>query len=238
MIGLRVSVLVCLMGLGSGCGYQFMAGGPGPVIAGGEEQARLQALRARAPKLVVEPVQNRTFEPDLEPRYTEFMRREFAASSGAKVVADERAAQLRLRSSIDSVSLPSLSFSQTSTFESRAVVNVSAVVEEIGTRKVVWRDRASASSEFFVTEDIQFNRVLQTRALEQAGELVASDLAARFLIHLETVLEAEAEQGSPGAVPVSDEGGARPPAGGETPSTNPSTVPSVPSPLEGDPPPP
>ncbi len=209
MIPIRVSALLGLMVLTSACGYQFMAGGPGPVIGGSEDEARLRALRAKAPRLVVEPVQNRTFEPDLEARYTEFFRREFAASSGANVVPDVRSAELRLQSTIDSVSLPSLSFSQTSTFESRAVVSVSARVEEVGTKKVLWRQHVSASSEFFVTEDIQFNRVLQTRALEQAGEQIASDLAAQFLIHLESVLEAEAAQSRPNASP--------PPAAGAAP---------------------
>ncbi len=207
MIGLRSSALLCLMLLSSACGYQIMAGGPGPVIGGGEEEARFRALRAKAPRLVVEPVQNSTFEPDLEAKYTEFLRREFAASSGANVVPDARSAELRLQSTINSVRLPSLSFSRTSTFERRAVVSVTARVEEVGTKKVWWREEASGSSEFFITQDIQFNRVLQTRAIEQAGEQIASDLAARFLIHLESVLEAEGEQSSPGESLVPAAGG-------------------------------
>jgi hypothetical protein len=36
-----------------------------------------------------------------------------------------------------------------------------------------------------VTNDLQFNRVLQLRALEQAGRLIAEDLATRFLSYLE-----------------------------------------------------
>jgi hypothetical protein len=50
----------------------------------------------------------------------------------------------------------------------------------------VWTQTSKASSEFFVTPDLQFNRVLQNRALEQAGRLVAEDLASRFLLHLES----------------------------------------------------
>lgn len=217
MIALRAGILLCLTVLCSACGYEFTAAGPGPVIGGGENQARLRALRAKAPRLVVDPVLNKTFQPGLEDRYTDFFRREFAASSGAHVVPDGGSAQLRLRSSIDSVSLPSLSFSQTTTFESRAVVSVSARVEEIGTKKVLWRDEVSGTSEYFVTQDLQFNRVLQTRAIEQAGEQIASDLAARFLVHLETMLEAGAEQGSPGAAPVPDAGGSESPTGGTAP---------------------
>ncbi len=217
MIGLRVSALLCLAVLSPACGYQFMAGGPGPVIGGGQDQARLRALRAKAPKLVVDPVQNKTFEPDLAAKYTEFFRREFSASSGANVVSDATSAELRLRSTIESVTLPSLSFSQTSTFESRAVVSVSARVEEIGSQKVLWRDEARATSEFFVSQDIQFNRVLQTRAVEQAGEQIASDLAARFLNHLESMLEKEAEGTSPKSATPAPAGASPPNAGDATP---------------------
>jgi hypothetical protein len=37
-----------------------------------------------------------------------------------------------------------------------------------------------------VTSDLQFNRVLQNRALEQAGRFIAEDLASRFLLQLES----------------------------------------------------
>jgi hypothetical protein len=33
---------------------------------------------------------------------------------------------------------------------------------------------------------LQFNRVLQNRALEQAGRFIAEDLASRFLLQLES----------------------------------------------------
>jgi hypothetical protein len=45
---------------------------------------------------------------------------------------------------------------------------------------------AKGSSEFFVTTDLQFNRALQNRALEQAGRFIAEDLASRFLLQLES----------------------------------------------------
>jgi ketopantoate hydroxymethyltransferase len=59
-------------------------------------------------------------------------------------------------------------------------------VEETRTQRVVWTQVAKGSSEFFVTPDLQFNRVLQNRALEQAGRFVAEDLASRFLLQLES----------------------------------------------------
>jgi hypothetical protein len=45
---------------------------------------------------------------------------------------------------------------------------------------------AKGQSEFYVTPDLQFNRVLQNRAIEQAGRYIAEDLASRFLMQLES----------------------------------------------------
>ena len=50
----------------------------------------------------------------------------------------------------------------------------------------MWSHLAKGASEFFVTTDLQFNRVLQNRALEQAGRYIAEDLASRFLMQLES----------------------------------------------------
>jgi hypothetical protein len=50
----------------------------------------------------------------------------------------------------------------------------------------VWAQTAKGAAEFFLTSDLQFNRVLQNRALEQAGRFIAEDLASRFLLQLES----------------------------------------------------
>jgi hypothetical protein len=68
----------------------------------------------------------------------------------------------------------------------KAEVVVMVKIEETRTKKVVWSQVAKGSSEFYVTPDLQFNRSLQNRAMEQAGRFVAADLAARFLLHLES----------------------------------------------------
>jgi hypothetical protein len=136
--------------------------------------------------LVVQTLENRTFEPNLETRYTNYLRHEFSSGSGAQVVADSEAADLVLSGQILSVLLPTLSFTQTTTLESRAEVVVIVKVEETRTQRVVWTQVAKGASEFYVTPDLQFNRVLQNRALEQAGRFVAEDLASRFLLQLES----------------------------------------------------
>ena len=163
-----VPIAACLILVA--CGYQFRVEGAGPPT----------------PRLIIRPLLNTSFEPNLETRYTNYIRHEFSAGSGAEVVGDSEAADLILSGSILAVSLPSLSFTQTTTLESRVEVIVAVKVEEALTKKPVWSHTAKGMSEFFITSDLQFNRVLQNRALEQAGKFVAEDLASRFLLELES----------------------------------------------------
>ena len=167
----------------SACGYQFRVEGAGPTIGGA---AAVSSSTSPPPRLVVQTLENRTFEPNLEIRYTNYLRHEFSSGSGAQVVADSEAADLVLSGQILSILLPTLSFTQTTTLESRAEVVVIVKVEETRTQRVVWTQVAKGASEFYVTPDLQFNRVLQNRALEQAGRFVAEDLASRFLLQLES----------------------------------------------------
>jgi hypothetical protein len=136
--------------------------------------------------LVIRTLENKSFEPNLEARYTNYLRREFSSGSGAQIVPESEAADLVLTGQILSVVVPTLSFTQTTTLESRTEVIVLVKVEETRTKKVVWAQTAKGSSEFFVTTDLQFNRALQNRALEQAGRFIAEDLASRFLLQLES----------------------------------------------------
>lgn len=173
---------IAAMTLLTACGYQFRVDGAGPTIGG----AAASTLTEPPPRLVIRTLVNNSFEPNLEMRYTNYFRDEFSAGSGAQVVHESEAADLVLDGRILSVILPTLSFSQTATLESRTEVVVQVWVEDVRSRKVVWRQLAKGASEFFVTPDLQFNRALQNRAIEQAGRFVAADLAARFLLQLET----------------------------------------------------
>ncbi|MGQ0696548.1 MAG: LPS assembly lipoprotein LptE [Nitrospiraceae bacterium] len=165
-----------------GCGYQFRVEGAGPTIGG----AKATASKEPPPRLVIRTLVNSSFEPNLETRYTNYLRHEFSSGSGAQVVPDSEAADLVLTGQILSVTVPTLSFTQTRTLESRTEVVVLVRVEETRTKKLVWMQTAKGASEFFVTPDLQFNRALQNRAIEQAGRYVAADLAARFLLHVES----------------------------------------------------
>ena len=153
----------------SACGYQFRVEGAGPTIGRGAGAPPAQVQRLR-----IVNFENVTLEPNIELRYTGYARREFSSASGAQVVNDGEPADLILRGKISGVSLPTINFSLRGTFEGRVTV------EEAKTGRKIWTQAAAASSEFFMTDDLQFNRVLQTRAVEQAGRLVAADLAMRF----------------------------------------------------------
>ena len=181
-----LSTQICALGLSlslsAGCGYQFRVEGAGPTIGG----APATASSAPPTRVAIRTLRNATFEPNLEVRFTNYLRRELSSGSGAQVVSEGEEADLIVSGDILSVLLPTLSFTQTTTLESRAEAIVAIKVEETRTKRVVWTQLAKGSSEFYVTPDLQFNRVLQNRALEQAGRFIAEDIASRFLFQLES----------------------------------------------------
>jgi hypothetical protein len=170
-----------------GCRYQIAAEGNGPTI-GGERVVKTEGPPVL---LAIDPLQNRTFERDLEIKYSRYLRRQFQLNSGAEVVKTPQEADFLLAGAIESVSLPSLTFTQNQTQESRVSVRVKVEVKNRRTGKVLWVQTANGTAEFFVSatpegeggqSGLQFNRILQNRALEQAGQAVAIDLSDRFLL--------------------------------------------------------
>lgn len=159
--------------------------GPGPVIGGGA------GLVPQGPpvRLAMHTLKNNSFEPNLEFKYTRYLRQAMQSAGSSKFVEDDSSADFILEGAILSVTLPSLTFSITRTQESRVMVSVAVSVRDRKTGKIRWSQTGTRAAEFFVgatsTGDaetgLQFNRVLQDRALEQAGQLVAADLADRFL---------------------------------------------------------
>lgn len=202
-----LALAACVL-LSAGCGYQFRVEGAGPTIGG----ATARTSEQPTPRLVIRTLINNSFEPNLETRYTNYLRHEFSSGSGTQVVPDSEAADLVLTGQILSVSVPTLSFTLTptpgnqtgsaTTLESRTEVTIVVRIEEARTKKLVWTQIAKGSSEFYITPDLQFNRVLQTRALEQAGRFVAEDLSSRFLLHLESGGMAKPAAEAPPAVPA------------------------------------
>jgi len=177
-------ILLAVMQSIVGCGYQFTVEGPGPRIGGGH------VSEGQPVRLALRTLQNKTFEPNLEFKYTRYLRQALQSSGSATIVEDDLSADFILDGAIVSVTLPSLAFSQAQTQESRVTVNVMVKVKDRKTGKVRWSQAGKNSAEFFVgassttgggVSGLQFNRVLQDRALEQAGQGVAEDLADRFL---------------------------------------------------------
>ena len=179
-----VSVVWCLLAMNvASCGYQFRVQGAGPTIGGAPES---EAKRPQAPRLAILPISNSTYEPNFEIKMANYLRREFSSGAGTEIVGPSAGADLFLSGQIMQISLPTLSFDQTTTFESRVEMLVSVRIEDVKTKKVVWAQVSKGTAEFFVTTDLQFNRVLQNRALEQAGRYIAEDLASRFLLFQDT----------------------------------------------------
>lgn len=186
MIRLNVVLAVLVVLLLHGCGYQFSVEGPGPRIGGSVAQDD----GGPVVRLIIRDLLNRTFQRNLEFAYTRYMRQQFAVSSGAQVVAEEAQADYIMKGAIESVTAPSLTFSSTLTRERRVQVVVRVTVEHRQTGNLLWTRAATGTGEFFVNrqpavesgqDQIQFNRVLRDRALEQAGQQAAEQLASAFL---------------------------------------------------------
>jgi hypothetical protein len=167
------------------CGYQFQVEGAGPVIGGSARGTSALAKAGPAPKLAVAEFDNHTFEPNIEQKFTAYTRHQFSAGGGVDMVNDRSGADLLFKGAIITASTPSLSFNQNVTFEQRVIVTVKASVQDLRSGKEIWTQHSTGAAEFFLTNDLQFNRQLQNRALEQAGRQIAEDLASRFLAHLE-----------------------------------------------------
>ena len=168
-----------------GCGYRFSVEGPGPRIGGGlgPEHEGPQV------RLVIRDLLNRTFQSNLEFAYTRYMREQFAVSSGAQIVAEDGQTDYVMTGEIVSVTIPPLTFSSSQMRERRVNVVVRVTVAHRETGENLWAETATGTGEFFVNREpdvearqdqIQFNRVLQDRALEQAGQDAAEMLAAAF----------------------------------------------------------
>ena len=188
MNGRAVAVVVVVMSglFFQGCGYQFSVGGAGPRIGNG---AAMMDEEMPVVRLTIHHFRNHTFHRHLEDAYTRFMRQEFAVGSGGRIVADDAGADYVMTGEIVSAAVSPLTFSTDETRERRVDVEVSVTVTHRRTGDVAWTGTATGTGDFFVNrgpgaenrqDELQFNQVLQDRALEQAGHDAAATLAASF----------------------------------------------------------
>ena len=160
---LAVAVLVVL----AGCGYEFgTAAKPGS---------------ARGLTLAVPVFKNDTFEPVLDKRVTEFIRRQFLQADGLTLVNDVGVAPLVLRGRILGYGLQTMSFRQGFVNEQRVNLSVAVTFEDTTAHKVLWQESYQTSAEFFQSADLATNRSRQDRATEEACQAMAEHIVSRVL---------------------------------------------------------
>jgi len=165
---LRVTIMITVFPLLlTGCGYEF-----GTTVKPGS---------ARGLQLAVPVFHNDTFEPVLDKRVTEFVRRQFLQADGLTLVNDVGAAPFVLKGRIRSYGLQALSFRQGFVNEQRINLLVEVTFEDTGGRKVLWQESYRTSAEFFQTTDLATNRARQDRATEEACQAMAENIVSRVL---------------------------------------------------------
>src|SRR2546425_6621095 len=115
----------------AGCGYEF-----GTTVKPGS---------ARGLQLAVPVFHNDTFEPVLDKRVTEFVRRQFLQADGLTLVNDVGAAPFVLKGRIRSYGLQTLSFRQGFVNEQRVILLVEVSFEDAAGRKVLLRSEEHTS---------------------------------------------------------------------------------------------
>jgi len=151
----------------AGCGYEF--------------GTTVKPESARGLQLAVPVFHNDTFEPVLDKRVTEFVRRQFLQADGLTLVNDVGAAPFVLKGRIRSYGLQTLSFRQGFVNEQRVILQVDVTFEDAAGRKVLWQESYRSSAEFFQTTDLATNRARQDRATEEACQAVAENIVSRVL---------------------------------------------------------
>ena len=163
----RLALALAVAMVVTGCGYEF-----GTTVKPGS---------ARGLTLAVPVFYNDTFEPVLDKRVTEFVRRQFLQADGLTLVNDVGAAPLVLKGRIRSYGLQTMSFRQGFVNEQRVNLSVAVTFEDTSTHKVLWQESYQTSAEFFQSADLATNRSRQDRATEEACQAMAEHIVSRVL---------------------------------------------------------
>lgn len=151
----------------AGCGYEF--------------GTRVKTGSARGLTLAVPVFHNDTFEPVLDKRVTEAIRRQFLQADGLTLVNDVGAAPLVLKGRIRGYVLQTMSFRQGFVNEQRVNLSVEVTFEDTSARKVLWRESYWTSAEFFQSSDLAASRSRQDLATEEACQVMAEHIVSRVL---------------------------------------------------------
>lgn len=154
----------------AGCGYDF-----------GTSLKPAQGGSLRGVHLAVPVFFNDTFEPVLDKRVTEFIRRQFLQADGLTLANDVGAAPLVLKGVVRSYGIQTMSFRQGSVNEQRVSLSVEVTFEDRSARKIFWSQTYTTSAEFFQTSDLATNRSRQDRATEEACQAMAGHIVSRVI---------------------------------------------------------
>ena len=164
----------------SGCGYDF-----------GTSLKPTQGGSLRGIHLAVPVFFNDTFEPVLDKRVTEFIRRQFLQADGLTLANDVGAAPLVLKGVVRSYGIQTMSFRQGSVNEQRVSLAVEVTFEDRSARKKFWSQTYTTSAEFFLSGDLAANRARQDRATEEACQAMAESIVSHVI---ETLSDARSAQ--------------------------------------------
>ena len=160
--------MLVLFVLLTGCGYEFGTG------------AKPGAAHGLA--LAVPVFYNDTFEPVLDKRVTEMVRRQFLQADGLTLVNDIGAAPLAIVGRVNGYGLSTVSFRLgPGTNENRVTLVATVQLQDTATKKILWTETYTRSAEFFQTADLAINRARQDRATEEAAQAMAEDIVSRVL---------------------------------------------------------
>jgi hypothetical protein len=169
---------VCALALSltvAGCGYEF-----------GTSVKPAPGGSLRGVRLAVPVFFNDTFEPVLDKRVTEFIRRQFLQADGLTLANDVGAAPFVLKGVVRSYGIQTMSFRQGFVNEQRVSLGVEVRFEDAAGRKTLWQETYTTSAEFFQTSDLATNRSRQDRATEEACQAMAESIVSRVLETLST----------------------------------------------------
>ncbi len=165
---LTLALFLCVAA--AGCGYDF-----------GTRAKPVQGRSLRGVHLAVPVFFNDTFEPVLDKRVTEFIRRQFLQADGLTLVNDVGTAPLLLKGTVRQYGIQTMSFRQGSVNEQRVNLLVEVTFEDTGARKILWKESYRTYADFFQTSDLATNRSRQDRATEEACQAMAENIVSRVL---------------------------------------------------------
>jgi len=178
----RSTCFLALLGgllLTLGCGYQFVG--------------RASTLPPEIKKIAIPTFENTTFEPILEERLTEAVKKSFIARPRFQVVNSASEADAVLKGRVIAFRLIPLSFdSLNQATEYRVRIQTDISLESVHDQKILWQDKKmETTAEYFVfviqdplnpaRADIARTRDAEDRAIAEAAKVLAENLVSQIL---------------------------------------------------------